>query len=133
MSNCNACIKINPLPECITSEAYNPYYMEGLNFTDADTNMVAKVKDVATGKVVYIDFLTDGDGDAVIDLYELFPLMDHTYTIDFFNTETGNPETFVITNADSTTSTGCCVEFGVNIGMLDNNGFFQVSTQECTA
>ena len=129
--NCNQCVKINPLPECIDSEAYNPYYMEGLNFADADTNMVAKVRDVATGKMVYIDFVTDGDGDALLDISELFPLLNHVYEISFVNKETGNPETFTITNADSTTSTGCCLEFTVNMGLTDDNGFFEVSTQGC--
>jgi len=131
MSNCNATVKILPLPECIESVAYNPYYMEGLNFEDADTNMIAKVLNVATRKVYYIDFTTDVDGDALLDITSLFPLMDHVYTIEFVNKETGNPETFTITNADSTTCTGCSVQFGVNIGQTDDNGYFYVSCQEC--
>ena len=131
MSNCNQTVKILPLPECIEEVAYNPYYMEGLNFADADTNMIAKVRNTATTKVVYIDFETDNDGDAMIDIYELFPLMDHIYTIEFVNKETGNPETFTITNDDATTCTGCSIEFGINLGLTDNNGFFYVSCQEC--
>lgn len=131
MSNCNTCVKINPLPECIESEAYNPFYMEGLRFSDVSTNMIAKVRNVATTKMTYIDFTTDGDGDALIDIGELFPLMDHQYKIDFVNQETGNPENFTITNVDGTTSTGCCVEFGINAGQTDNNGFFLVTSQGC--
>lgn len=129
--NCDPCVKINPLPECIESEAYNPYYMEGLRFVDTDTNMIAKVMNVATGKPTYIDFTTDEDGDAILDIVQLFPLLNHVYEIHFVNSETGNPEQFTITNADSTTSTGCCLEFGINVGQFDNNGFFVVSTQLC--
>lgn len=129
--NCTASVRINPLPECIESVAYNPYYLEGLVFDDADTNMIAKVKNIATGKVIYIDFVTDEDGTALIDINELFPLMDHVYVIEFVNQESGNPETFTITNADGTTSTGCSIEFGINKGMTDQNGFFMVSTQGC--
>lgn len=131
MSNCNANVKILPLPECIELDAYNPYYMEGLVFDDAETNMIAKVKDVATAKMTYISFTTDIDGDALLDIYDLFPLMDHVYTIEFVNQETGNPSTFVITNADGSTCTGCSIQFGVNIGQTDDNGFFFVSCQEC--
>lgn len=129
--NCNLCVKINPLPECINPEAYNPYYMEGLQFADADTNMIAKVLNVATRKMTYIDFTTDSDGFALLDIAELFPLMDHVYEINFVNKETGNPESFTITNADSTTSEGCCLEFQVNMGLTDDNGFFEVSSQGC--
>lgn len=130
MANCERCIKINPLPECI-EDAYNPYYMEGLVFDDTDTNMIAKVLNVATRKMVYIDFSTDEDGDVLLDLTSLFPLLNHVYEINFVNAETGNPEQFTITNADSTTSTGCCLEFGINQGQVDTNGFFVASTQEC--
>ena len=129
--NCDTCVKILPLPECIEGIAYNPYYLEGLTFTDTDTNMIAKVRDMATGKMEYIEFETDSGGDAVIDLFVMFPLMDHVYTIEFVNAETGNPEDFTITNADSTTSVGCCIEFGVSVGQTDNNGFFTVSSQGC--
>lgn len=129
--NCSPCVKILPLPECIDATAYSPYYMEGLVFEDTDTFIVAKVRDVATGKMTYITFETDDQGDAAIDLTELFPLLDHVYTIEFVNRETGNPSMFTITNADSTTSTGCCIEFGVNIGQTDENGSVTVSTQEC--
>lgn len=128
--NCSPCVKINPLPECI-EDAYNPYYMEGLVFVDVDTNMIAKVLNVATRKMVYIDFETDADGDALIDLTSLFPLLNHVYEINFVNAETGNPEQFTITNADSTTSTGCCLEFTINLGQVDTNGFFVASTQMC--
>jgi len=131
MSNCNANVPILPLPECIEGIAYNPYYLENITFADADTNMIAKVKNNATSKVVYIDFTTDGDGSALLDIYELFPLMNHIYTIEFVNKQTGNPETFTINNDDGTTSTGCSIEFGVNIGQTDNNGYFYVSSQEC--
>ena len=129
--NCDPPVRINPLPECIESEAYNPYYMEGLNFADADTAMIAKVRDVATGKMVYIDFETDEDGIAQVDINSLFPLLNHVYEIKFVNKETGNPENFTITNVDTTTSTGCCLEFTVNMGMIDNNGFFEVTSQQC--
>lgn len=130
MSNCSPCIKINPLPECI-EDAYNPYYMEGLVFVDADTNIIARVRNTATGRITYIDVTTDEDGDALIDLTPLFPLLNHVYEMHFGNTETGNPEQFTITNADSTTSTGCCLEFTINPGQVDTNGFFVASTQMC--
>jgi hypothetical protein len=129
--NCNASVKINPLPECIENIAYNPYYLENLVFDDIDTDMVAKVKNVATGKIQYIDFQTNSEGEPLLDINGLFPLMDHIYLMEFVNKETGNPETFTITNADSTTSTGCSIEFGINVGQTDNNGFFWVSSQEC--
>jgi hypothetical protein len=93
--------------------------------------MIAKVRDVATGKMVYIDFTTDTDGFASIDISQLFPLLNHVYEINFVNKETGNPENFTITNADSTTTEACCLEFTVNMGYTDDNGFFEVSTQEC--
>ena len=133
MSNCNANVKINPLPECIEGVAYNPYYMENLNFVDGDTNMIAKVKNNATSKMEYIEFTTDSDGDALLDIHDLFPFMDHIYTIEFVNKQTGNPETFTINNDDGTTSTGCSIEFGVNIGQTDDNGYFYVSSQDCQA
>ena len=131
MANCNECVKINPLPECIESEAYNPFYMEGLVFADADTDMIAKVRNTGTTKVIYIPFSTDGDRLPLLDITEIFPLMNHVYTIDFVNKETGNPGAFTITNVDGTTSEGCCIEFTVNIGQTDNNGYFVVSTQDC--
>ena len=131
MSNCNTCVRIAPLPECIEGAAYNPYYMEGLVFNDGDTNMIAKVRNTATGGMKYIDFTTDGDGVGLINATELYPLMDHVYEVKFVNAETGNPESFTITNADSTTSTGCCIEFGINVGQTDNNGFFFITTQGC--
>lgn len=129
--NCNASVLINPLPECIENIAYDPYYIENLVFDDADTDMVAKVLNKATRKAQYIDFSTDGDGSPLLDINGLFPLMDHIYVMEFINKETGNPETFTITNADGTTSTGCSIEFGINVGQTDNNGFFWVSSQEC--
>jgi hypothetical protein len=129
--NCNASVKINNLPECIENIAYNPYYLENLVFDDIDTDMIAKVKNVATGKVQYIDFQTNSEGEPLLDINGIFPLMDHVYVIEFVNKETGNPETFTITNANDTTSTGCSIEFGINVGQTDNNGFFWVSSQEC--
>lgn len=129
--NCDPCVKINPLPECIESEAYNPYYMEGLRFVDTDTNMIANVRNVATDFSKDIDFITDEDGDAFIDIASVYPVLDHVYEMHFTNTETGNPSQFTITNADSTTSTGCCLEFKIKKGRHDNNGFFVVSTQLC--
>lgn len=129
--NCDNCVKINPLPECIESEVYNPYYLEGMTFTDADTDMVAKIQNLATRKMDYVYFTTEPDGYAYIDITNLFPLMDHPYEIRFTNKETGNPEDFTITNADGTESTGCCLQFTVNIGQTDNNEYFMVSTQGC--
>ncbi len=133
MATCNPCIKINPLPECINSEAYNPYYFDGLTFTDIETNMYVKLMNVATGNLVYIDFITDDVGLPILEIQDLFPLMDHVYTMEFFNKETGNPANFTITNLDSTTSTGCCLTFGINKNQIDNNGQFIASTQLCTA
>jgi len=131
MSLCTPCVQINPLPECIYSGAYDPYYMEVLEFTDIDTNMIAKIEDVATGSIQYIDFVTDANGDAVFEIQSLFPLMDHVYTINFTNSTTGNPSHFTITNTDGSTDSGCCITFGINKGQTDSNGFFMVSTQGC--
>lgn len=129
--NCDSCVKINPLPECVATEVYNPYYIEGLRFQDTSTDMIAKLKDVATGRMTYIPFTTDSDGDAILDVTDIFPLMNHTYTMEFVNQETGNPEYFTITNADTTTSSGCCIEFNINTGQEDVNEYFVVSTQTC--
>lgn len=131
MAQCQPPVRINPLPECIEAEAYNPYNLEGLVFDDNDTEMIARVTNNATNRVVYIPFETDVDGNGLVDLTDLFPLMNHVYTISFVNKETGNPEQFTITNADETTSTGCSLEFTINVGQVDNNGFFVVSTQGC--
>ena len=131
--NCTQPVRINPLPECIESLEYNPFYLQGMIFTDNDTDMIAKVRDEATGKTVYIDFTTDNDGEGLVDITALFPLMNHVYTISFVNRETGNPEQFTVTNADSSTSTGCSIEFQVNIGQMDNNGYFAISSQLCPA
>lgn len=129
--NCQECVKINQLPECIDSEAYNPYYLDGLIFDDQETNMIAKLINVATNKTQQIEFVTDSDGEAILDITDIFPLMNHVYKMEFTNQQTGNPEHFTITNADSTTSTGCCIQFEVNIGMTDNNASIIASTQGC--
>lgn len=129
--NCNQCVKINPLPECIDSEAYNPYYLDGLVFADSDTNMVARLTDIATNKSRDIDFVTDETGEAILEITDIFPLMNHVYVMEFTNLETGNPEHFTITNADSTTSTGCCIEFQIAQGRFDNNNNMTASTQVC--
>lgn len=129
--NCDKCVRINPLPECVDLDAYNPYYMEGLIFTDTDTIIQAIVTNVATKKTVYIDFLTDEDGESLIDLTTIYPVLDHVYEMRFVNLETGNPEDFTITNLDSTTSAGCCLEFEINMGQTDTNGFFVATSQTC--
>lgn len=129
--SCDTCVKINPLPECIDSDNYNPYTMTGLIFDDVDTIMIGKFRNESTGATQYIQFETDSSGEVDIDITEIFPLMNHVYTMQFVNKETGNPEQFTIQNADSTSSTGCCIEFSVNIGQTDDNEFFTVSSQEC--
>jgi len=131
MANCNTCIKIHNLPECIEVDAYSEYFLVGLVFTEVLTDMIARVRNTSTGKVTYIEFTTDADGNADIDIAGLFPLMNHTYEVKFLMKGTPDPMDFTITNTDATTSTGCCIEFNVNIGQTDDNDQFVVSSQNC--
>lgn len=129
--NCNQCVKINNAPQCIETGVYSMYWLEGLVFTSLNTLMVAKLRNTATGRTLYEFFETDEFGEGDIEISDLWPLMDHVYEISFLNRTHGFPEHFTITNPDGTTSSGCCIEFKVNMGQTDTNDFFDVSNQGC--
>lgn len=129
--NCNSCLKINPLPECIDTEEFQLF---GLTFPDyLGQTIVAIFRDVATNKKHYFNLEIDGSGEiASFDVASLFPLENHTFEISFVTQSSGSPANFTLTNEDLTTREGCCLEFNVNVGMTGSDGFF-LSTLECAA
>ena len=121
--NCQSCLKVNPLPSCLG--AYSSIYLTGLTFT-ATGEAVLKVTDTATRQIWYVPF-TIGDD---IDLSTVFPLMQHYYKLEF--SQNGVTIPFTLTNPDSTTVEGCCMEFIPSDGLDWDLDQFPLSTTNCT-
>jgi len=102
--NCNSCEKINPLPACLIG--YGTMELSNITFpTASGEDLLLTVTDTATGKAEYFEFV----GDQVIDITDLYPLMQHYYKLEF--TDAGVPVEFLISNPDGTFAEGCCIEF----------------------
>lgn len=125
MANCNECVKINPIPECLTGVGT----FEIINITFPDNpgaTIVGVLKDTANDHVEYINF-TEGDP---IDLTDVFPLMQHIYELKFY--VDGVPVNFTITNPDATTVDACCIEFQPLLQLGWSGSDYEVSTTNCT-
>ncbi len=112
--NCDHCIKLNPLPSCISTLTF---LINGITFPDYLSEIIiAKFTNTATGAKYYLPLLTNGAGEITggFDVATIYPLMSHWYKLEFqFE---GTPANFLLTNPDNTTEEGCCLEFTVNEG-----------------
>jgi hypothetical protein len=127
--NCDSCIKLNPLPACISTETF---ILSGLTFPNHMSEFInVKFTDTATGRTNYFIILIDGTGEIVgggMDVADYMPLMNHWYTLHF--SIDGSPADFLLTNPDNTEATGCCLEFTVYDGLLGADGW-ELTSQEC--
>lgn len=132
--NCNACVKINPVPSCLDGQApYSYFYLTDIVFDESDTDMFARIRNTATGRIVYYRFTTEPDGEGLIDIYEILPLMENQYyEVKFFNESTNQPASFTITNSDDSEETGCCIEFESHDGLETDDNYYRVSTKLCS-
>ncbi len=112
MPNCNSCIQLNPIPACASGEEY---ILTGLKF-EPNTAYTARFLNTSTGRLDYINFTTDGSGNAEIDIAELCDLPNHVFEISFM-TLAGVEVDFTLTNPDATVETGCCLELTVLQGI----------------
>lgn len=107
--NCDSCLKLNPIPDCIDSDAF---LLTGLTFPDfLNDVLMIRITNTATGHVDNFPELIDGSGAITggFDIGSIYPLMNHYYKMEFL--VQGAPANFILTNPDSTTSEGCCAEF----------------------
>ena len=59
--NCTTCIKLNPLPTCIDTDAFD---LAGLTFPDYTGEVImARFKDSATGRVENLPLVINGSGE----------------------------------------------------------------------
>ena len=85
---CKTCLISQPLSLC------EGHYELG-QINDTDSEIKVRIKNVATGRIDYINTTSDGDGKINIE----YTPMEHQYEIQIINAETGEPYSF-------TTSTG---------------------------
>lgn len=114
--SCTTCIKIQSLPECL--DANETFTFTGITFDSVPDTIV--LHDTATGRNITFDF--------DLDLSEIFPLMNHTYEVSFFD-EDLNEIAFTI----DTDVRGCCLEFNVRDGISWGGGNFAVTSLKCEA
>jgi len=127
MSNCNTCVSVNPIPGCIDTDEF---LVGGITFPEfTDQTLTASFKDEATGRVTYIQFDVDNTGEIELDIAELYPLSDHPYSVKFLTSE-GVPANFILTNPDTTTAEGCCIDFSALPELMGSDDFF-LSSQGC--
>lgn len=112
---CNSCVKIRPLPECL--QANETMTLDGIDF-GSETVATVMLTDKATGRNTIFEDL---------EITEAFPLMNHTYELQFFN-EAMEQIPFTI-DADVT---GCCLEFDILESMVFAGGNWTVTSTECT-
>lgn len=123
--NCNSCEKINPLPACLIG--YGTMELNNITFPSNDgDDILLTVTDTATGQATYFEFV----GGDVIDITDLYPLMQHYYKLEF--SVAGVPVNFVISNPDGTFAEGCCIEFIPSDGLDWQGAEYSVSTTNCT-
>lgn len=128
MANCNNCIQLNAIPGCIDSEAF---LLEGIEFPAyVDEFLKARVRNMATGRITYITFETDGSGTPDLDIVDLYPMPHDPIEIKFITTN-GSPANFVLTNPDTTTEEGCCIEFRPDPSLVGTDTW-ELSSQACS-
>lgn len=112
--SCTTCNKLRPFPECLADG--ETMTLTGIDF-GSETLATILITDTATGRNQILDSL---------DVSEIFPLMNHTYEMQFFN-EDMEQIPFTI----DTDVTGCCLEFNIIEGMVFSGGNFLVTTSAC--
>lgn len=125
---CNTCVKINPIPECLADSG--ELNLVGLSVADSDDVAYVLLTDVATGRVDYLPFNEPNDTDVVIELTDFMPLMIHPYEIRLLGQDMETLP-FTLTNPDSTTEEGCCLEFGIMPGLTWGGGNLELSSATC--
>ena len=126
--SCNTCVKINPLPECLASG--QDLILTGLTVADNEDVGYISLTDIATGRKDYLPFTEVGDTEIEIELTDFMPLMDHTYEIVLLG-QSMEAIPFTLTNPDSTTEEGCCIEFNVMPKLEFAGGNFEMSSVSC--
>jgi hypothetical protein len=100
--------------------------LTGITFpNNPGAEIVMKITNTATRQVWYVLFTVGED----ISIASIYPLMQHWYKLEFFTS--GAPVQFLLTNPDSTTVEGCCIEFIPNEGQEWDSAEFSVSTTNC--
>lgn len=122
--NCKECVKINPLPSCLGDDA--TFEINNLTFPDyTGEELTVVITDTATQRVSCVA----GIADDVIDITDIYPLMQHYYEIKFL--VDGVQASFIIANPDGTFSEGCCLEFIPSEGLQWNGAEYAISTTQC--
>lgn len=126
--SCNTCVKINPLPECLASG--QDLILTGLTVADNEDVGYISLTDIATGRKDYLPFTEVGDTAIEIELTDFMPLMDHPYEIVLLG-QSMEAIPFTLTNPDSTTEEGCCLEFGIMPNLVWSGGDLNLSSTTC--
>ncbi len=124
--NCTTCIKLNAIPECIDSDAFE---LTGLTFPDhLGDVIVATFTNTATNRRDYLPLVINGSGQVTggFDVAAIYPLMSHWYKLEFI--KDGVPVSFTLTNPDTTTEEGCCLEFTTMEGYTGTDEWVLSST-----
>lgn len=88
---CSTCLISKPLSLCEWR------YTIGI-IDDDETDVKVRIKNIATGRIDYINTTSDVDGNVNID----YQPMEHQYEIQIINSTTGQPYTFNTTNGIET-------------------------------
>lgn len=126
--SCQTCVKINPIPECLAEG--EELKLSGITVAENDDVFLVMLKDVATGRTEQAEFSEAANEAIVIDLTSLMPLMNHPYEIRILNS---SMETlpFTLTNPDSTTEQGCCIEFNIEKSLVWDGRPLELSSKTC--
>jgi hypothetical protein len=134
MIYCKECIQINPLPKCL--EPGDTLNLTGITFPDnVSSDLYAILYNISSLNTIMWTIGTDANGEIIstngvasngLDVTEAYDLMNHSYEIEFTNTEL-EPVTAVVQDKE-----GCCIKFGV-LKPLKAAGDFPVTTGTCNA
>jgi uncharacterized membrane protein affecting hemolysin expression len=134
MTYCKNCIQVNPLPKCLAEG--NTLNITNIVFQDnPSSDLFAILHNISSDITILWQITTDIDGYIVatdgnptngLDITSAFDLMNHSYEIEFTNTNL-EPVTATINDI-----TGCCIKFKV-LKELSASGDFELSTGTCNA
>lgn len=124
--NCRSCLKINPVPQCFENNGYTLAALYGILMPDVDTDYKVVLKDIATGRLTWIESFSDDIGELAVWM-EGVHLMGHVYELTILSDDLSQQILFELEGVPA-----CCLEFETIENLTYPVTEFTLSAVECT-